>query len=93
MLLITCEVKLDLSWSKECMISEIYKTLEVPANPDANSPNPLIKATTTTTSATFQINNGKLYVPVVTLSINNNINILENIKQGFSIKNNFLEQI
>ena len=75
------------------MISEIYKTLEVPANPDANSPNPLINATTTTTSATFQINNAKLYVPVVTLSINNNINILENIKQGFSIKNNFLEQI
>ena len=73
------------------MISETYKTIEAPANPDTNAPNPLIKATTTT-SATFQINNDKLYVPLVTMSINNNINILENIKQGFSIKNNLLEQ-
>ena len=36
-----------------------------------------------TTEAIFQINNAKLYVPVVTLSINDNIKILENIKQGF----------
>ena len=37
-----------------------------------------------TPGATFQINNVKLYVPVVTLSINDNIKFLENIlKQGF----------
>ena len=36
-----------------------------------------------TTGAIFQINNGKPYVPVVTLSINDNIKCLENIKQGF----------
>ena len=36
-----------------------------------------------TTEATFQINNVKIYVPVVTLSINDNINFLENIKQEF----------
>ena len=35
------------------------------------------------TGATFQINNAKLYVPIVTLSINNNIKLLENIMQGF----------
>ena len=35
------------------------------------------------TEATLQINNAKLYVPVVTLSINDNIKFLENIKQGF----------
>ena len=35
------------------------------------------------TRATFEINNAKLYVPVVTLSINDNITFLENIKQGF----------
>ena len=35
-----------------------------------------------TTGATFQINNAKLYVPVVTLSINENVKFLENIKQG-----------
>ena len=39
--------------------------------------------TITTTSATSQINNAKLYVPVITLSINNNINFLEHLKQGF----------
>ena len=33
--------------------------------------------------ATFQINNAKLYVPVVTLSINDNIKFWENIKPGF----------
>ena len=38
---------------------------------------------TTTNSATFQINNVKLYTPVVTLSINDNIKFLENVKQGF----------
>ena len=38
---------------------------------------------TQTTSATFQINNAKIYVPVVTLSINHNIKFLENTKQGF----------
>ena len=36
-----------------------------------------------TTAVTFQINNAKLYVPVVTLSVNDNIDFLENIKQGF----------
>ena len=38
---------------------------------------------TATTGATFQINNTKLYVPVVTLPINDNIKFLGNIKQGF----------
>ena len=36
-----------------------------------------------TTSATFQINNTKLYVPVLTLSIIDNIKFLEIIKQRF----------
>ena len=39
--------------------------------------------TSHTTGATFQINNTKLYAPVVTLSINDNIKFLETIKQGF----------
>ena len=33
-----------------------------------------------TTGATFQIDNAKLYVPAVTLSINDNIKFLESIK-------------
>ena len=36
-----------------------------------------------TTGAIFQINNAKLYVPVVTFSVNDNIKFLENIKQRF----------
>ena len=35
------------------------------------------------TGATFQINNAKLYFLIVTLSINDDIKFLENIKQGF----------
>ena len=38
---------------------------------------------TATTSATFQINNAKIYVPVATFSINDNIKFLEHIKQEF----------
>ena len=36
-----------------------------------------------TTGAKFQINNAKPYVPIVTLSINDNIKFSENIKQRF----------
>ena len=36
-----------------------------------------------TTGATFQINNAKLYISVVTFSINDNIKFLENTKQRF----------
>ena len=80
--LITCEIELNLKWTKTCVITEICKTPEVLANPNANSPNHLNQATVTT-GATFQTNNAKLYVSVVTLSINDNIKILENVKQGF----------
>ena len=56
--------------------------LEYLADPDANPPiEP--RAAIHTTGATFEINNAKLYVSVVTLSINDNIKLLENIKQGF----------
>ena len=33
--------------------------------------------------AAFQIKNAKLYVPFATLSVNDNIKFLENIKHGF----------
>ena len=38
---------------------------------------------TATTGAKFQINNIKLYVSVVSLLTNDNIKLLENIKEGF----------
>ena len=55
--LINCEIELDLTWSKNCVISEISKTPETEgANPDDE---------TLTTGATFQINNAKVNVPLV----------------------------
>ena len=43
----------------------------------------LIEEDDNITGATFKITSTKRYAPVVTLSINDNINFLENIKQGF----------
>ena len=63
--LINCEIELDLSWSRDCIISKISKTSAVPANPPVTA----VEATETV-RATFQINIAKLYVSVVTLSIN-----------------------
>ena len=40
-----------------------------------------------TTGATLQIHNAKLYLPVVTLSINDNIKFFEYIKQVFEKTN------
>ena len=71
LLLITCEIELDLSWSKEAIISEISITLRVPLNPDAN-PSVQKVAAIQTTGETNSLNDAKLYVTVVTLSINDN---------------------
>ena len=57
-------------------ISEILGTPEATGNPNANPSAPAMEAT-------FQKNNSKLDVPVVTLSINNNIKFLEHLKRGF----------
>ena len=54
------------------------------AIPNTNSV--VFQVTSQATSATFQINNAKLYIPFVTLSSNDNIRFLENIKQGFKRK-------
>ena len=80
--LINCEIKLDLSWSKECVIAEMPITPALSGNPDPNLPVPDVTAIQGV-SARFQINNAKLYVPVVTLSFNDNIGFLEKIKQRF----------
>ena len=80
--LINCEIEIDLSGSKECIVSEISITPAIAGNSNGRAPVQAREARQTT-GATFQINNAKLYVPVVTLSINDNIKFLENIKQGF----------
>ena len=53
---------------------KISRTPEVRASPDANLPI-AARPAPQTPGATFQINSTKLYVPVVTLSTKNNINI------------------
>ena len=65
-----------MSWSKNRITSEISITPRIPANPNAHPP---VQEVTTiqTTGVTFQINNTKFYVPVVTLSINQNTKFLE----------------
>ena len=73
--LINSKIEHDLLWSKECIISELSITPEVRRNN-------LVDAIQTT-GAIFQINDAKLYVLVVTLSVNDNSKFLENIKQGF----------
>ena len=80
--LINCEIELDLSCQKNCVISEISRTLEVFANPNANPPTNRVPQTHSS-KATFQTNNAKLFVPVITLCINNNFKFSENMKQGF----------
>ena len=79
--LIICKIELYLSWSKACIVSEIWITPVIAGNP----PNPPRQ----TTGATFQINNAKLYISVVTLSINDNTRFLENIRQGFKRTNSW----
>ena len=60
-----CEIELDLSWSRYCVISEISRTSR--AVPNTNPVN--YEVATTTNSAIFQISNAIFYVTIVTLSI------------------------
>ena len=74
---INCEIGLDLRLTKNCVISEISKIFRAAGDP------PLQEVATATTGGTFQINDAKLYVPAVNLSINDNIKFLENREEGF----------
>ena len=74
--LINHKIELDLLWSKGSIIPEISVTPAVAGNLIANPPVPAVVAMQTN-GVTFQINNAKLYVPVVTFSINNNVKFLE----------------
>ena len=74
-LLINCEVELILTWSKNCALADM--TVRAAGN---NNDPPAIVAPT---GLEFQITDTKLYVPVVTLSKENNIKLLEQLKTGF----------
>ena len=72
--LISCEVFLELKWNKKCVITSLEQR-QVDAGP------PVVNGTTT--GATLAINDCELYVPVVTLSKDDEIKLLTNLKSGF----------
>ena len=76
--LINCEITLILFWYKECVL--VGRALRNAPNPQLNPP---IAATESPTSAKFEITDCKLYVPVVTLSAENDNKLLEQLKSGF----------
>ena len=69
--LINCKVQMILTWSKNCVLADM--TVNATANPAIVAPS----------GATFKITDTKLYVPVVTLSKENDIKPLEQLKTGF----------
>ena len=68
--LIIYEIELDLRWSEVSITSEIFKSAEILANLFSNL------SIESTADASFEINNTKIYVPEVFLSINDNISFL-----------------
>ena len=71
--LIKCKVELILTWSKNCVLVDMT-TKDVEGN------NPAIVAPVV---LTFEITDTKLYIPVVTLSKENDTKLLEQLKLGF----------
>ena len=69
--LINCEVSLTLTWSENCVINSMEKRVTTGIKKD-NSP----------TNATFQITDRKLYVPIVTLSTENDKILLGQLRTG-----------
>ena len=77
MSLINCEISLILSWSENCVITSLEKILIRAAegdNPEERDNSP--------TNAVFKITDCQLYVPVVTLSSEDN-KLLDQLKSGF----------
>ena len=70
--LISCEVSLELKRDKNCVMTNLEQRDIEGGNRD-DAP----------TGATFAINDCKLYVPAVTLSKDDEINLLTNLKSGF----------
>ena len=71
--MISCEVSLELKWDQNCVIT----SQQIGINLDGGN-------TAAPTSATLAINDCKLYVPIVTLSKDDEIKLLTNLKSGFT---------
>ena len=70
--LISCEVSLELKWNKNCVIASLEQRDIGGGNTDSAP-----------TGATLAINDCKLYVPAVTLSKDDEINLITNLKSRF----------
>ena len=79
--LINCEISLNLTWFENCVLTS-KATRD--ANPDADPP---VAAIDNLTNATFKISDCKLYVPVVTLSAENDNKLLGQLKTGLKRTN------
>ena len=73
---ISCEISLELKWGKNCIITSLEER-QVDAGP------PVVRDDSPT-GATLAINDCKLYIPVVTLSKDDKIKLLTNLKSGFT---------
>ena len=73
--LISCEVFLELKWNRNCVITSLEQR-QVDAGP------PVVRDNAPT-GATLSITDCKLHVPVVTLSKDDEIKLLTNLKSGF----------
>ena len=72
-------MSLDLKWSKNCVLTS-KGTRQ--GDPDAD---PLVLAINSPTNAEFSITDCKLYVPVVTLSAENENKLHEQLIEGFTV--------
>ena len=73
--LINCEVPLELKWDKNCVITSLEQRVIEGADPPARDNEPA--------GVTLEITKYILYVPVVTLSKDDEIKLLTNLKSGF----------
>ena len=83
--LFNCEVYLTLTWSKDCIILSKAKGDPVAAtelSPE-NVSNAVPGVNVSETNATFEIKDTQLYVPVATLSTEDDNNFWEQLKSGF----------
>ena len=67
--LINCKVELSLKWIENCVLT----SAAIGANANATGAD----------SATFKITDAKLYVPVVTLSAEDNVKLVKQLNEGF----------
>ena len=73
--LISCEISLELKWNKNCVRTSLQR-IQIDAGP------PTVNAAPT--GASLAINDCKLCIPEVTLSKDDEIKLLTNLKSGFT---------